>query len=111
MKKPAQLIGPLAAVLGSMSVVVAPIATADATDDVFLQALGQQGITLTNLSNQTIVNAGHGVCQDWANGATLAQTLSDVQGALGLSDHNSGYFIGAATQSYCPQYVSKATQS
>lgn len=111
MKKPAQLTGPLAAVLASIAAVAAPMANADATDDVFLQALGQQGITFTNLSNQTVVNAGHGVCQDWTNGATLAQTLSDVKNALGLSDSNSGYFIGAATQSYCPQYVSKATQS
>ncbi|BBZ74603.1 DUF732 domain-containing protein [Mycobacterium paraseoulense] len=111
MKNPAPLTGPLAAVLASIAVVAAPMANADATDDVFLQALGQQGIAFTNLSNQTVVNAGHGVCQDWANGATLAQTLSDVKGALGLTDTNSGYFIGAATQSYCPQYVSKATQS
>ncbi|WP_419884410.1 DUF732 domain-containing protein [Mycobacterium scrofulaceum] len=62
-------------------------------------------------AGQTVVNAGHGVCQDWTNGATLAQTLADVKSALGLTDNNSGYFIGAATQSYCPQYVSKATQS
>ncbi|OJZ65826.1 hypothetical protein BRW65_27660 [Mycobacterium paraffinicum] len=87
------------------------MANADATDDVFLQALGQQGITFSNLSNQTVVSAGHGVCQDWTNGATLAQTLADVKSALALTDSNSGYFIGAATQSYCPQYVSKATQS
>ncbi|WP_082962900.1 DUF732 domain-containing protein [Mycobacterium sp. E342] len=111
MKNPTRLTGPFAAVVATMAVVATPIANADSTDDVFLQALTKQGITFTNLSDQTVVNAGHGVCQDWANGATLAQTLSDVQGALGLSDHNSGYFIGAATQSYCPQYVSKATQS
>lgn len=111
MKKSALVTGPLAAALAGAAVLAAPLAGADATDDVFLQALGQQGINFSNLTNQTVVNAGHGVCQDWANGATLAQTLSDVKGALGLSDTNSGYFIGAATQSYCPQYVSKATQS
>ncbi len=111
MKNSARLTGMVAGVLASMGVLAAPFANADATDDVFLQALAQQGLTFTNLSNQTIVNAGHGVCQDWTNGATLPQTLSDVKGALGLTDSNSGYFIGAATQSYCPQYVSKATQS
>ena len=111
MKKSARLTGMVAGVLVGMGAIAAPIANADATDDVFLQALAQQGLTFTNLSNQTVVNAGHGVCQDWTNGATLPQTLSDVKGALGLTDSNSGYFIGAATQSYCPQYVSKATQS
>ncbi|WP_374021951.1 DUF732 domain-containing protein [Mycobacterium sp. HNNTM2301] len=111
MKKLARLTGPVAAGLVSMAVVAAPMANADATDDVFLQALGQQGISFPNLSSQTVVNAGHGVCQDWSNGATLAQTMADVKSGLGLTDNNSGYFIGAATQSYCPQYVSKATQS
>ncbi|WP_082459873.1 MULTISPECIES: DUF732 domain-containing protein [unclassified Mycobacterium] len=111
MKKLTLLTGAVAATVASAAAVAIPVASADSTDDVFLQALVQQGITLSGLSNQTIVNAGHGVCQDWANGATLAQTLSDVKSALSLSDHNSGYFIGAATQSYCPQYVSKATQS
>lgn len=111
MKNTTRLTCSLAAGLAGMAVIAAPMANADATDDVFLQALGQQGISFPNLSNQTIVNAGHGVCQDWTNGATLAQTLADVKSALGLTDNNSGYFIGAATQSYCPQYVSKATQS
>ncbi len=111
MKNSARLTGPMAGILAAVGLIVAPTSNADATDDVFLQALGQQGITFSNLSNQTIVNAGHGVCTDWANGATLAQTLADVKGALSLSDGNSGYFIGAATQSYCPQYLSKATQS
>ncbi|OBH12068.1 DUF732 domain-containing protein [Mycobacterium sp. E1747] len=107
----ARLTSLVVAGLASLAVIAAPMANADATDDIFLQALGQQGITFSSLSNQTIVNAGHGVCQDWTNGATLAQTLSDVKGALALTDTNSGYFIGAATQSYCPQYVSNATQS
>ncbi|OBH86946.1 hypothetical protein A5681_14385 [Mycobacterium scrofulaceum] len=111
MKNTARLTCSVAAGMASMAVIAAPMANADATDDVFLQALGQQGISFPNLSNQTVVNAGHGVCQDWTNGATLAQTLADVKSALGLTDNNSGYFIGAATQSYCPQYVSKATQS
>ncbi len=111
MKNTARLTGLVAAVLGGIAVIAAPIANADATDDIFLQALGQQGISFSNLSDQTVVSAGHGVCQDWSNGATLIQTLSDVKGALKLSDTNTGFFVGAATQSYCPQYMSKATQS
>ncbi len=111
MKNMARLTGSVATLLGVIAVSAAPIASADATDDVFLQVLSQQGIRLAGLSDQTVVNAGHGVCQDWSNGANLAQTLGDVKGALQLSDSNSGFFIGAATQSYCPQYMSKATES
>lgn len=105
----ARISGSVVAVLGGVAVVMAPVAGADAVDDVFLQVLGQQGLTFSNLSNQTVVNAGHGVCQDWQGGASLIQTLADVKSALNLSDSNSGFFVGAATQSYCPQYTSKAT--
>lgn len=111
MKNTARLSGLVAAVLGGAALIAAPIANADSTDDVFLQVLTQQGIRLSGLSDQTVVNAGHGVCQDWSQGATLPQTLADVKSALSLSDENSGFFIGAATQSYCPQYMSRATQS
>jgi hypothetical protein len=51
---------------------------------------------------------GHAVCADWAQGFDLDQTLADVKKGLGLSDTSSGYIIGAATQAYCPQYMSKA---
>jgi len=113
MYKTARLTGPIAAVLGGIAVIAAPIANADpdSTDTVFLQVLSQQGISFPSLSDQTVVNAGKGVCSDWSQGANLAQTLSDVKSALSLSDSNSGFFIGAATQAYCPQYMNKATQS
>lgn len=109
MSSMARISGCVAAALGGVALVMAPVAGADATDDVFLQVLGQEGITFSNLSDQTVVNAGHGVCQDWQSGATLIQTLADVKSALKLSDNNSGFFVGAATQSYCPQYSNKAT--
>ena len=42
--------------------------------------------------------------------AAFQQTFADVK-TLKLSDESSGYLIGAATQAYCPQYLSKAQQS
>jgi uncharacterized protein DUF732 len=110
MKSTARLTGTIAAILGSTVLIAAPIANADSADDAFLHALSAQGITWPNGEDKTVVNVGHGVCTDWANGMTLQQTFADVK-TLQLSDTNSGYLIGAATQAYCPQYMSKAQQS
>jgi hypothetical protein len=54
-----------------------------------------------------MINVGHAVCQDWAGGDTMAQTVADVQKALGLSTNGSGTVIGAATAAYCPEFRSK----
>jgi hypothetical protein len=107
MKNTARLTGPLAAVLGAIAVITAPIANADSADDAFLHTLTQKGITWPNLSDQTMVDVGHAVCQDWSNGFTFDQTLADAKKGLGLDDKTSAQIIGAATGVYCPQYQSK----
>ena len=109
MKNTARFLGSVATVLLGIAVLNTPIADADSTDDAFLMALSQQGISFPNLPNQGVANLGHAVCKDWSDGFTLVQTLSDVKGATGLSDSGTGFFVGAATQSYCPQYMSRAT--
>src|ERR1700739_1271870 len=110
MMSTARLTGTVAGILGGFVLIATPIANADSTDDAFLHALSAQGITWSNGEDKTVVNVGHGVCADWANGFTFQQTFADVK-TLQLSDTNSGYLIGAATQAYCPQYISKAQQS
>ena len=106
MKNVTWLTGTVAAILGGI-VIAAPIANADQTDDIFLQALTQGGISWANGSDQMMVTMGHAVCKDWSDGATQEQTVADVKKALGLSDSGTGYLVGAATQSYCPQYMSR----
>lgn len=107
MKNRARLTGSVAAVLGGFCVIAAPIATADIADDAYLHALTSNGITWQNGSDSTMIAVGHAVCQDWAGGNTLDQTVTDVRKALGLSDGGTGTVIGAATAAYCPQYQSK----
>ena len=107
MKNTARLIGPLAALLGGITVSAAPIASADAADDAFLKTLTQKGISWPNGGDQAMVNVGHAVCTDWNNGFTFDQTLADAKKGLGLSDASSAQIIGAATGVYCPQYSSK----
>lgn len=103
-----KMTGPLAAVLGGIAVMTAPIASADATDDAYLQTLKDKGITWASGSDQTMVQIGHAVCTDWSKGFTFEQTLADAKSGLPqLADTSLAKIMGAATGSYCPQYSSK----
>ena len=107
MNKKAQLLIPAATCLAGFAIAMAPIASADAQDDAFLQALDQNGVSFPNLSATGVANMGHGVCKDWTDGATFSQIISDVQSTTQLGGHGTGVFIGAATGAYCSQYLSK----
>jgi hypothetical protein len=107
MKNVARMTGSIAAVLGGFCVLSAPIANADIADDAYLHALSKNGITWDNGADSRMIAVGHAVCQDWAGGNTLDQTVTDVRKALGLSDGGTGTIIGAATAAYCPEYQGK----
>ncbi|SPM32461.1 hypothetical protein MRAB57_259 [Mycobacterium rhizamassiliense] len=107
MKSTARLTGTVVAALGGLCLAAAPMASADVMDDAYLHALTQGGISWDNGADSKMITVGHAVCQDWAGGNTLDQTVTDVRKALGLSDNGTGTIIGAATAAYCPQYQSK----
>ncbi|HTX97318.1 MAG TPA: DUF732 domain-containing protein [Mycobacterium sp.] len=108
MKNAARLPGPIAVVLVGIGLfAAAPAANADPADDNYLRALHQRGLSWPNGSDQMMINVGHAVCQDWAAGDTMAQTVDDVQKSLGLSTNGAGSVIGAATAAYCPEFRSK----
>jgi hypothetical protein len=107
MKNVTRLLGSAVAVLGGITVSAAPIASADATDATFVAALAQKGITFPNLSDEQVGTLGRGVCKDWDGGASISATVADVHNTTQLSDNGSSFFVGAATQSYCPKYASK----
>jgi hypothetical protein len=103
-----KLTGSLAAVLSGIGVIIAPIAHADSTDDSYLKALTDKGITWPNGGDQTMIQLGHATCGDWAKGFTFEQTYADAKSTLpNLSDGSIGTLLGAATGAYCPQYSSK----
>jgi hypothetical protein len=107
MKNMAWVAGLAAAIIGSSAAVAAPVANADPTDDAYLHALTQGGLSWDAGSEQKMISVGHAVCTDWSGGNTLAQTVADVKNSLGLSDGGTGTLLGATTASYCPQYQSK----
>lgn len=108
MKNTARLASPIAAVVTALvAIAAAPNASADPVDDAYLQKLQQQGLSWPDGQGQTLINAGHAVCQDFDAGDTMAQTVDDVKKALGVSNNGAGSIIGAAVGNYCPQNRSK----
>jgi uncharacterized protein DUF732 len=108
MKNTARFTGPLAALLGGIAVITTPIASADSTDDGYLQALKDKGITWPSGSDQTVIQIGHAGCTDWSKGMTFDQTFADAKSGLPqLQDASIARIMGAATGAYCPQYSSK----
>jgi hypothetical protein len=100
--------GPIAAaVAGFVAIAVAPTASADPADDAYLQTLQQRGLSWPNDQGQTMINVGHAVCQDFAGGDTMSQTVDDVKKALGVSNTGAGSIVGAAVANYCPENRSK----
>jgi hypothetical protein len=107
MKNMARCAGLVAAIIGSSTIIAAPVVNADPADDAYLHALTQGGLSWDSGSDQKMISVGHAVCTDWSGGNTLAQTVADVKNSLGLSDGGTGTILGAATAAYCPQYQSK----
>lgn len=108
MKNTARLAAPIAAVAtGLLVIAAAPIANADGADDAYLQTLQQRGLSWAAGQEQTMINVGHAVCQDFDGGDSMGQTVQDVKKALGVSNPGAGSIIGAAIANYCPENRSK----
>ena len=96
----------LAVSFGAAALGGAPAAFAAPEDD-FLTVIAGGGITWPEDKAQQVVETGYAVCQDWANGASFEQEVADLTSVTGWSDYQAGYFIGAATGSFCPEYEYK----
>jgi hypothetical protein len=102
-----KLAGSVAVGLSAAAFICAPLAAADSTDDAFLGALSEQGVTWPGATPENQIAAGKGVCQDWAAGATFEQEVSSL--VPNLTPEDAAFLIGAATAAYCPQYESKVS--
>jgi Protein of unknown function (DUF732) len=81
----------------------APTVHAETTDNAFVQALRDHGITD---SPQSAIVAGHLVCRELDMGRTQEQIATDVMNSSSLDADNAGYFVAVAERAYCPQYAS-----
>ena len=85
-------------------------ATAFATpEDDFLTVITNGGITWPPDKSAQVVETGKAVCTDWSNGASFEQEVADLTGVTSWSDYQAGYFIGAATGAFCPEFEWKVS--
>lgn len=99
--------GLILAGITATALLCAPLAAASPESD-FLTVLDQAGVTWPGATPNNMIAAGHGVCEDWSNGATLEGEIT------GLSEHldpnDAGMLIGAATAAFCPEYEANVTE-
>jgi hypothetical protein len=81
-------------------------AHADTNDNNFLAAMKSEGIT-DHVSSRHAIEAGHSVCQKLDGGETPTQVANDVLSNSTMPAYQSGYFVGASINAYCPQYAPK----
>ncbi|QNN98892.1 hypothetical protein SEA_MARAVISTA_57 [Mycobacterium phage Maravista] len=81
----------------------APEAKADITSDAFVMALDSEGITYS--SKPAVINAGKAVCDVLDTGYTMYEASILVHDNSNLNLYDAGYFVGAATASFCPEHL------
>ena len=93
------ILSAVVAAAGLAAVTAAP-AFADETDDVFISVIQDQGIPFST-SGDAIALA-QAVCEYVGAGQAPEQVAVEISGPANWSVEQSGFFVGAATQSYCP---------
>lgn len=89
-----------AVVAVGMALATAAPALADEADDVFISVLEDQGIPFSTPANA--ITLAHAVCDYVAAGQEPEQVAMEISEPANWSVEESGFFVGAATQSYCP---------
>ncbi len=89
------MIGPLAAV---------QTAQADTNDNKFLALLNSEGIS-DHVAPAHAIAAAHSVCDKLDGGESPNEVATDVLNNSTMPAYHSGYFVGAAINVYCPQYI------
>lgn len=87
----------------AVALATTPAALADPEDD-FLALIAQGGITWPSEKTAQVIETGKAVCGDFAKGASFEQEVTDLTSVTSWSDYRAGYFIGAATAAFCPEY-------
>lgn len=78
--------------------------TPKVSDDKFVGVVKDNTNAFDTVDTATLVTLAHSVCTAWDNGLNLVGHLQlFIKHDFPAKD--SGFFIGAATAAYCPQYV------
>ena len=93
------ILSALVAAAGLATLTATP-AFADDTDDIFISALEDQGIPVP--TSDDAIALAEAVCEYVAAGQPAEQVAVEISGPANWSVEQSGLFVAAATQSYCP---------
>ena len=85
------------------TVAYAPMARGDATDDAFISALQQKGVTVAD--RDAAIAAGHSVCVTFNQGGTRAAVVKNLL-AEGFAAQDAGRVMAVSVSVYCPKYRS-----
>ena len=94
-------------VFALLAIATSPSAAASPDDD-FVGALAKSGLSFPAQATSGVINAGHAVCQGFANGATYQKVVDGVtQKGLGGNRNLAGTFVQTAASTLCPKYSSE----
>ena len=93
------IVSAIVAAAGIAAFTAAP-AFADETDDVFISVIQDEGIPFS--TSDDAIALAQAVCDYVAAGQPAEQVAVEISGPANWSVEQSGFFVGAATQSYCP---------
>jgi hypothetical protein len=77
-------------------------ASADQTDDAFIAALQNQGISIPD--TDTAIQMARTMCALLDQGTSRPLLVKRLLRNMDLSARQAGFFLGASTSAYCPQY-------
>lgn len=91
----------LSAVAGAAALAAATATTAfaDETDDIFIEALEREGVPFATTSGA--IALAEAVCEYVKEGQPPEQVAAEITGPTNWSARQSGFFVRAATHSYC----------
>ncbi|MEZ0342947.1 DUF732 domain-containing protein [Mycobacterium sp. pV006] len=85
---------------GAVAVALAIPAVADDPDDVFLDAIDTRGIPYASTADA--IDLATAICEYVSAGQAPNQVAVEIIGPAGWTAEQSGLFVEAATESYCP---------
>lgn len=76
------------------------------SEKVFVEVLREEMGSNLSPNDQDLINLGEAVCESFDEGVGLYESAEAVQEG-GFSEYDSGFIVGAAVYSFCPEHMDK----